>query len=164
MVPVLEVEDGGQPRFLTQSVAILEYLEERFPQRPLLPASPLERARVRALVEGVVSGVQPLHNSSVLTHLKSALHADARAWAEHFVSTGLAALEATARESSGRFLHGDEVTLADCVLLPQLYAARRFASFDAQAFPTLARVEATCLALPAFQAAAPDAQPDAVKS
>ncbi len=164
MVPVLEVEEGGRTHLLTQSVAILEYLEERYPQRPLLPPEPLARAAVRALVEACNSGLQPLHNTSVLAHVKTALHADQRAWAAHFVGVGLTALEASARATAGRHLFGDQVTLADCFLVPQLYAARRFATFDAQAFPTLARVEAAALALPAFAQAHPDAQPDAVKS
>lgn len=164
MVPVLEVQVDGRPRFLGQSVAIVEYLEEAFPERPLLPGAPLERAEVRALVEACNSGIQPLHNSATLAHLKDALHADPRAWAQHFVTVGLTALEAQARAGAGRFLWGDQVTLADCYLVPQLYAARRFATFDPLAFPTLARVEAACLALPSFQAAHPDAQPDAAKS
>jgi len=162
MVPVLEVEEGGEPRWLAQSVAIVEYLEERYPQRPLLPASPLARARVRALVEAVNSGLQPLHNSATLNHVKGVLHFEPKAWAEHFVQVGLTALEAMARPGAGRFLWGDDFSLADCFLVPQLYAARRFASFDAQAFPTLARVELACQALPAFALARPEAQPDAV--
>jgi maleylpyruvate isomerase len=164
MVPVLEVLDGGRLRHLGQSVAICEYLEERFPSVPLLPRDALDRAQVRSLVESINSGLQPLHNTSVLAHVKEALHADPRAWAEHFVQLGLAALEAQASRTAGRFLVGEAFTLADCFLVPQLYAARRFASFDAAAYPTLARVEASCLTTPAAAAAHPDAQPDAVKS
>jgi maleylpyruvate isomerase len=161
-VPVLEVEEGGARHLLAQSVGILEDLEERHPEVPLLPRGAVERAQVRALVEAINSGLQPFHNMSTLNHVKTELHADPRAWAEHFVRAGLSALEKQATATAGRFLFGDAFTLADCCLLPQLYAARRFASFDAAAFPTLARVEASGLALPACALARPEAQPDAV--
>jgi maleylpyruvate isomerase len=164
-VPVLEVEEeGGPPRCLAQSVAILEYLEERHPERPLLPRGLVARATVRALVEAINSGLQPLHNLSTLNHVKTALGGEPKAWAEHFVGLGLASLEARARETAGRHLVGDAFTLADCFLLPQLYAARRFASFDAAAFPVLARVEEAGLALEAAALARPEAQPDAAPS
>jgi maleylpyruvate isomerase len=161
-VPVLEVEVGGHPHRISQSVAICEYLEERHPERRLLPVDPVARAWVRSLVEGFNSGLQPHHNLGTLAHVKDVLHGDPRAWAEHFVGVALAALELEAQRTAGQYLVGDAFSLADCYLVAGLYAARRFASFDAASFPTLARVELACQALPAYRAAHPDAQPDAV--
>lgn len=159
-VPTLEViEEGRAPLRLAQSLAILEYLDERFPEPPLLPASAEERATARQLAETVNAGIQPLQNLSVLRHLKN-LGVDERAFARRWNEAGLAALEALASRTAGAFLVGDAVSMADCCLVPQLYAARRF-GVDPAAYPTLARVEAACLALPAFRAAEPDAQPDA---
>ncbi|MCA2981574.1 MAG: maleylacetoacetate isomerase [Myxococcaceae bacterium] len=158
-VPVLEVDDGGGVALLTQSVAIVEYLEECFPERPLFPSSRVDRARVRGLVELVNSGIQPFHNLATLNHLK-AIGADEKAWAKHFVTQGLASLEALAQRHAGRFLFGDAFTFADCCLIPQLYGARRFGA-DVSAFPLLTRVEQACLELPHVQAARPEAQPDA---
>lgn len=161
MVPVLEVEEGGTTVFIPQSVAIVEYLEERFPERSVFPKSLADRAQVRALVETVNSGIQPFHNLSTLNHVKDVLKADQKAWAEHFIGLGLASLEQLAARSAGQFLVGDHFTWADCCLIPQLYGARRFASVDPQKYPTLMRVEATCLTLPEVQQARPEAQPDA---
>lgn len=161
MVPVLEVEEAGARHVLTQSVAILEWLDERFPVPPLLPADTWGRARVRALVEHVNSAIQPLHNASVQAWLEGQLPGLKRAWCEHWIGRGLAALEQAAADGAGRFLHGDAVTLADVYLVPQLYAARRFGGVDLAACPTLLRVEGACAELPAFRAAAPEAQPDA---
>jgi len=158
-VPVLEVEEGSQIR-LVQSVAILEWLEERFPERPLLPRDPAGRARVRALVEHVNSGIQPYQNAVVLRWMKE--HSpDTAAWTAQFIGGGLANLEAAVRPGAGRFCHGDEVTLADLYLVPQLYGGRRF-GLDLAPFPTLLRVEASCQALEAFRLAEPARQPDAV--
>ena len=159
-VPALEVEEAGARRLLTQSVAIIEYLEERFPEPPLLPADRFLRARARQFAELINSGVQPFQNLSVLKHVKHALHADENAWARHFVERGLRALEAAAAETAGRFLVGDSPSIADVFLVPQLHGARRF-GVDLAALPTLARVEAACAALPAFIAAEPERQPDA---
>ncbi|MGO9064049.1 MAG: maleylacetoacetate isomerase [Myxococcaceae bacterium] len=159
-VPLLEVEDGGRLFHLAQSMAILEYLEERWPEPPLLPADRLARARVRQAAEIVNSGIQPYQNTSVQKHVKHELHADEKAWARHFISHGLRALEALLRSTAGRYSVGDQVTLADCFLVPQLYHARRY-EVDLESFPTLTRVEAACTALSAFQAAHPDRQPDA---
>ncbi|MGO8969450.1 MAG: maleylacetoacetate isomerase [Myxococcaceae bacterium] len=159
-VPLLEVEDGGRLFHLAQSMAILEYLEERWPEPPLLPADRLARARVRQAAEIVNSGIQPYQNTSVQKHVKHELHADEKAWARHFIGHGLRALEALLRSTAGRYAVGDQVTLADCFLVPQLYHARRY-EVDLESFPTLTRVEAACTALSAFQAAHPDRQPDA---
>ncbi|HYQ17434.1 MAG TPA: maleylacetoacetate isomerase [Polyangiaceae bacterium] len=158
-VPVLEVEEGGQRVALVQSMAIVEYLDERFPDPPLLPSAALDRAHVRALAESINSGIQPLQNTDTFRELK--LHGiDTEAWARTFIAKGLAALERLAAPRAGAFLFGDRVSLADVYLVPQLYNARRWA-VPLAAFPTLLRADDNARALPAFQAAAPDQQPDA---
>jgi len=161
-VPVLVVEDaGGAPRVIAQSMAIIAYLEERFPSPPLLPADPWLRARARQLAEMVNAGIQPFQNLGLLQHLRTIGVGDpGELVARHFNLRGLGALETLAGETAGRFLIGDAPTLADVYLVPQLYGARRF-GVDLAAFPTLLRVEAACAALPAFAAARPEAQPDA---
>jgi len=159
-VPALEVEDAQPPLLLAQSAAIAEYLEERFPTPPLFPRTPAARAQVRMLAEQVVSGIQPLQNTAVLKHVREALGQDDQAWATHWISAGLAALETLAARSAGRFLVGDDFSWADCCLVPQLANARRY-HLDLSAYPLLSRVEQACLALDAVQRAAPDAQPDA---
>jgi maleylpyruvate isomerase len=164
-VPTLEItEDDGTKIALAQSLAILEYLEERWPEPALLPRDPLLRARTRALAEIANAGIQPLHNTKVLKRVK-ALGTDEVAWAAAFVVDGLAAFARGAADTAGAFCVGDSPTIADCCLVPQLMAARRF-KLDLAGDPQLAQlveIEARCLALPAFAAAAPDQQPDAVK-
>jgi len=160
-VPVLVIEGApGPPRTLTQSMAILEYLEERFPSPPLLPADPWLRARVRQLGEMVNAGIQPLQNLSLLQRLRESGVAEPKELARRYIAGGLDAIEAVAGETAGRFLVGDEPTLADLYLIPQLYAARRF-NVDLSVLPRLLQVEASCVALPAFTEAHPDVQPDA---
>lgn len=161
-VPVLEVVVEGQRVELPQSVAIVEYLEERYPEKPLFPTNLVERARMRAMVELVNSGIQPLHNLQVLTHVKDVLHGDSKAWAELWIGKGLDALEAMARDTAGTYLCGETFTFADACLLPQLFGARRFATVDPARLPTLVRVEAECLKLAFVQQARPENQPDAV--
>ncbi len=158
-VPVLLVD--GEP--LAQSVALVEFLEELVPTPPLLPSAPLDRARVRQMVEIVNAGIQPLQNLSVLQALEGnyGLTGEARgAWARHWIHKGFLALEEFATRWSGRYALGDAVTLADLYLVPQLYNARRF-GVDLTPFPTLLRVEEALSPLPAFVAAHPDNQPDA---
>jgi maleylpyruvate isomerase len=162
-VPVLEVEEGGRTERLTQSMAILEWLEERFPERPLLPREPLARARVRAIAENVNSGVQPFQNASPLKWLRENVPAGDGPWLSRFLGGAMDALEASVRPVAGRFSFGDEVTLADLFVVPQLYGARRF-GLDPSRFPTLLRAEASCRALDAFALAEPDRQPDAPAS
>lgn len=158
-VPVLHVvEDDGTSARLTQSVAILEYLDERFPDPPLLPRDPLVRACVRTAVEIVNSGVQPLHNLGVLAEVKK-LGGDEKAFAKAAVEKGLTALEAETERFGGVFTVGDAITLADVFLVPQLFAARRFGA-DLGLCPRLSEVEARLLATPAFEAAHPERQPD----
>jgi maleylpyruvate isomerase len=160
-VPVLEVEEGGRTLRLVQSIAILEWLDERYPDPPLLPRDPEGRARVRALAEHVNSGTQPYQNTVVLKTLKEKLPGYEKEWVRTFVARGLEALErAVSDGGAGRFCHGDAPGLADCYLVPQLHAARRF-GVDLAPFPTLRRIEEACAALAPFQAAHPDRQPDA---
>jgi len=149
----------GDPRPLTQSMAIIELLEEQFPTPPLLPADRWRRARARQLAEMVNSGTQPLQNLTVLERVEAG-GLDRNEWARHFIARGLAALEAAAQETAATFLVGDAVSIADVYLVPQLYNARRF-NVDLGPIPTLVRVEAACTALAAFAAAHPDAQSDA---
>jgi maleylpyruvate isomerase len=164
-VPVLVDDDHGekQPFLLTQSMAIIHYLEERFPEPPLLPATPALRARARQLAEIINAGTQPFQNNALLDHLRTVGVADPHAVAHEFNCRGLQALEALATDTAGTFMLGDAPTIADIYLVPQLYAARRY-GVAVEDFPTLTRVEATCAALPAFRSAHAEAQTDAQKS
>lgn len=159
-LPVLEVPvpEGGTA-YLSQSLAILTWLDATHPYPPLLPAEPLARARVWQLAEVVNSGIQPYQNLPLLGRLKGWGH-DELAFAREHNLDGLTALEAMAERTAGRFLVGDAVSIADICLVPQLYSARRF-GVDLDPMPTLRRVEAACLALPAFVDSHPDRQPDA---
>ena len=160
-VPVLEVEEGGRTLRLVQSMAILEWLDERFPDPPLLPPDLEGRARVRALAEHVNSGTQPYQNSIVLKTLKERFPGYEKEWVRTFVARGLEALERAVSDGrAGRFCHGDAPGLADCYLVPQLASARRF-GVDLAPFPALRRIDEACAALAPFRAAHPDAQPDA---
>lgn len=150
---------------VTQSVAILEYLEEICPKPALLPSDPAGRARVRSLTQLLACDVQPLQNTSVSRYLRGAFAASDEqmsAWYAEWIGRGMSALEQRlAREpGTGRFCHGDAPTMADCCLVPQCYAARRFA-VDPEQYPTIARIDAACASLPAFARAAPERQPDA---
>jgi maleylacetoacetate isomerase/maleylpyruvate isomerase len=160
LVPVLELP-GGQR--LTQSMAIIEYLDETHPQPALLPADALGRARVRALAQIVACETHPLNNLRVLKHLVHELHVSEDAkngWYRHWVRTGLLAYEAQLAPQAGRFSHGDAPTLADCCLVPQIFNAQRF-DCDLAGLPRTMAVFDACMQLPAFQRAQPSACPDA---
>jgi maleylpyruvate isomerase len=160
-VPMLEWETPSGTRRLTQSLAILEYLEEAFPGTPrLLPEGAEARATVRQLAEMINSGIQPLQNLAVLQHVKASCNGDEKAWAAHWIARGMAGVERVLASTAGAYSVGDTVTLVDACLVPQMYGARRF-GVDVAAFPTCLRVEAACAALPAFAAAHADRQPDA---
>ena len=162
-VPTLEItEDDGSVRSIAQSLPILEYLDERFAAHPILPSDIYLRARCRGLAEIVNSGIQPLQNLSTTRQVK-AFGGDEAAWPKSFIADGLAAFDQSARDVAGRFCVGDEPTIADCCLVPQLASARRF-GVEIARFELLLAIEQRCLALPAFHNAAPDRQPDAVKS
>ncbi len=159
-VPTLELTLDGATRYVTQSLPIIELLDELHPQPPLLPATPYLRARARAIAELVNSGIQPLQNLST-TNAVGKLGGDERAWVQGFLTRGLAALEALVADVAGTCCVGDAPTIADCVLVPQLYSARRF-KVALDAMPRLTAIEAHLEATyPAFAAAHPDRQPDA---
>lgn len=161
-LPVLEHTVDGIRRELSQSVAIAEYLEMLFPNPSLYPEDPWDRALVREIVEIVNSGIQPLQNLRVQQEMtKDGL--DAKAWSRGHVQRGLEALEAKVASGAGQFALRDELTMADAVIVPQLYSARRL-NVDTSALPTLLRIEESCRTLEAFMEAHPDRQPDAVSS
>lgn len=159
-VPLVEIERGGRTIRVAQSVAILELLDDLWPEPRLLPGDPFLRARARQIAEMVNSGIQPLQNTSVQRYVKHELNADEASWTRHWVSRGLGALEEVVREGAGRFAIGDELTVADLFIAPEMAFARRFA-LPLDGYPTLVRVEASCSELPAFRKAHADAQPDA---
>ena len=154
-VPALRVDASS---VIIQSMAIIEYLEERFAQSPLLPQDLIERARHREIAALIGCDIHPLHNVAVLNRLRGLGHGegDVTAWIGHWITEGFTAAEALIGPEG--FCFGS-VGLADVYLLPQLYAARRF-NVDLSAFPRMCRVEALALRHPAFEAAHPDAQSD----
>jgi len=161
LIPLLQ---HGQ-RNIRQSLAILEYLDETWPDSPLLPVPARERARVRGLAQAIACDVHPLNNLRVLRyfeHTWSVPQAERDEWVRHWIGEGFDAIEAmlAGHLSTGTFCEGDTPTIADCCLVPQVYNARRF-GVDMTRYPTIARIEAACLALPAFDAARPECQPDA---
>ena len=186
IIPVHLVREGGQqhsPQFreinpqqlipvlqhghrqLKQSLAILEYLDEIWPQPALLPSTARERQRVRALALLVACDIHPLNNLRVLQYFEQEWNVpqpERDEWVKHWIADGLAAAEAMLADhpSTGTYCEGNVPGLADCCLIPQIYNARRF-GVDMAPYPTLQRVEAACLALPAFDAARPERQPDA---
>jgi len=156
-VPALVV-DGG---VLTQSLAIIEYLDETRPEPPLLPADPIERAHVRAIAQAIACDIHPLNNTSPLFYLKNTLKHDQdtiNAWYAHWITVGFAAIEMLLRP--GPYAYGAAVTLADVCLVPQVANARRF-NVPLDQFPKIVAVDAACLKLPAFDKARPENQPDA---
>jgi len=157
-VPALVVAADGGPTTITQSMAILEYLEEAHPSPPLMPTNPLARARVRELAEIVNSGIQPLQNLP-LQHELATRGIDYQPITRGYIERGLHALETLAGPVAGRFLVGDSVTIADLCLVPQLATSRRL-GVELERFALLLRVERECEALPAFRAASANAQPD----
>ncbi|VXA94107.1 Maleylpyruvate isomerase [Luteimonas sp. 9C] len=184
-VPVHLVKDGGEQRLpafaarnpqrlvptlqhgdavLTQSLSIIEYLDETFPDVPLLPGDAWSRQRARALAQLVACDIHPLGNLRVLQYLEHELQLPSEArtqWVARWVRDGLAAFEALLlQQGAGEFCVGDAPTLADCALVPQLYNARRF-GIDLAPYPTVRRIDAACAALPAFEAAVPERQADA---
>jgi maleylacetoacetate isomerase len=158
-VPALALDDGA---VLTQSVAIIEYLDEMHPHPPLLPLAPLARARVRALTHAIICDIHPLNNLRVLRYLEDELRQDKavrETWYRHWVQLGFSALERwlTRDGATGRFCHGDAPTIADVCLVPQVFNARRFA-VDLTPYPRIVAIDAACRELQAFQGAAPDRQ------
>lgn len=159
LVPALEI--GGA--VLTQSPAILEWLEEAYPTPPLLPADPVDRARVRAMAALIGCDIHPLNNLRVGKALRETFGADQAAvdaWAARWIIPGFEALETLVSRHGAGWCFGESPTLADCYLIPQIYSASRF-NVPLEAFPRLLAIEASAAKHPAFVAAHPDAQPDA---
>ncbi len=154
----------------TQSLAIMEYIEEAFPSpiwgQPLLPGDKADRAHVRSMAQSIACEIQPMNNLGVMRYLGDAMGADKasiNAWYQHWIGRGFKALEKVLGSSgaSGAFCHGERPGLADCCLVPQVYNAERF-NCDLNAFPLINHIVTSCRALPEFVAAAPQNQPDAV--
>ncbi len=158
LVPALETDDGA---VITQSLAIIEWLDETFPDPPLRPGDAMQRARILAFALAIACDIHPVQNLKVLNRLRQLGQDEAgvQEWAAWANREGLAACELLAKAGKSPFLFGDAPTLADLCLVPQLANARRF-KVEVSAFPRLLSVEATCLALPAFQQALPQNQPD----
>lgn len=161
LVPTLE--DNG--KVLTQSLAIIEYLEEKHPKPALLPGDPADKAIVRGMALIIACEVHPIQNLRVLNHVKSSYNQtdeQVNRWAQHWIDLGLSALEQSivAQSKGGKFCFGDTPTLADICLVPQLGNARRYGC-DLSQYPTILSIEKNCMALSAFANAAPEKQPDA---
>ena len=160
LLPTLELDDGTR---LSQSLAIIEYLEEAHPAKPLIPRDVLGKARVRSLSYLIASEIHPVNNLRVLQHLKRALGQNEdqiNTWYRHWIADGLAKLEAELSGSRGKFCHGDTPTMADCCLVPQIFNAKRYQS-DLAPYPNTMRVFDACMKLDAFDRAQPSKQPDA---
>lgn len=156
-VPALQLDDGN---ILLQSLAMLEYLDEVYPQNPLLPKEPVERARVRAVAQIVSCDIHPLNNSGTQARLKSQFGANdgaILAWMTHWIHEGFSAIDKLLEP--GPFAFGDQITLADVCIVPQVYNARRF-HIPLSDFPRVIAVEASARQHPAFARAAPEMQPD----
>lgn len=162
LVPALE--DNG--KVLTQSLAIIEYIEETHPNPPLLPKDPADRALVRSMALVIACEVHPIQNLRVLNYVKATYNQNDEQvnskWAQHWIDLGLAALQemVVAQPKRGKFCFGDAPTLADICLIPQLGNARRYGC-DLAEYPTILEIEKNCNAIPAFANAAPEKQPDA---
>jgi maleylacetoacetate isomerase len=157
-VPTLKLDSG---ELLTQSLAIIEYLDEVHPQPPLLPSDPVERAQVRALAQLVACDIHPLNNLASLRYLKNEFGQDQSkidAWYHHWVREGFDALEAMV--AAGPYAHGADVTLADICLVPQVANARRL-KVPLDPYPRIVAIDAACAKLAAFEEARPERQPDA---
>jgi maleylacetoacetate isomerase len=162
LVPTLALDDGTR---LTQSLAIIEYLDETYPQQPLVPKDALGRARVRSLALLIACEIHPLNNLRTLQYLRRQLGQDEqgiKTWYSHWIDDGLAKLEAelAASKATGKFCHGDTPSMADCCLVPQVFNAKRY-DCDLGPYPTTMRVFEACMKLDAFDRAQPSKQPDA---
>ena len=162
LVPALE--DGGQ--ILVQSLAMMEYLEETRPQPPLLPSNAVDRAYVRAVAQIIACEIHPLNNLRTLRYVKKSYALDEEAvnvWYRHWIAEGLAGLEAFLSNSGryGKYCYRDQVTIADCCLVPQVFNAQRY-NCDLAPYPLITRIFAECMKLDAFIDAQPSRQPDAI--
>jgi maleylacetoacetate isomerase len=163
LVPALETDSG---EVFIQSLAIVEYLDETHPEPPLLPADPAGRARVRALAQAIACDIHPIDNLRVLRYLVRPLGHDEAAvetWFNHWIKLGFDGVEPLLANDrrTGKFCHGDRPGLADLCLVPQVFNARRYPSFDMSPYPAIRRIFETCMELEAFERARPERQPDA---
>ncbi len=161
IIPVLM--HGG--RVLRQSLAIMEYLDETWPENPLLPSVARDRQRSRAIAQAIACEIHPLNNLRVMKYLETSFGANQEqreTWMRHWITEGFDALEKVLDDnpSTGAFCEGDRPTIADCCLVPQVYNAKRFA-VDMAPYPNIERINTDCLALEAFDRARPELQPDA---
>uniref|UniRef100_UPI0037E8BFFC maleylacetoacetate isomerase isoform X2 n=1 Tax=Semicossyphus pulcher TaxID=241346 RepID=UPI0037E8BFFC len=175
-VPVNLIEDGGQQRtkefktlnpmqqvpaveidgfLLSQSLAVVQYLDETRPGTRLLPEDPKKRAQVRMISDLIASGIQPLQNLSVIQKVG----AEKVPWSQHFIDRGFQALEPILKQTAGKYCVGDEISMADICLVPQVYNAERF-KVDLEQFPTIKRLNQTLLEIDAFKVSHPHSQPD----
>jgi maleylacetoacetate isomerase len=162
LVPALD--DDGE--ILTQSLAIIEYIDETHPEPPLLPGHPAARARVRALAQAIACDIHPIDNLRVLRYLAKPMGQDEKTvelWFNHWIAAGFEGIERMLAEDgqAGEFCHGDAPTMADTCLVPQVFNAQRYPSFDFKPYPTIQKIFANCMKLDAFDRARPEKQPDA---
>ena len=150
-------------KFLSQSLPILLYLEDLKPEPALLPKQPFQKAEILSFCEMINSGIQPLQNFSVLKYVENETQSDKHQWVGHWIKKGLIVCESFLKSRAKTFCFGDELSLADCFLIPQIYNAERF-KVDMKEFPTLERVNQHCLKIPAFEKALPENQPDAPRN
>jgi len=174
LVPSLDIaepnidaaEPESKPQIITQSGAIIEYLEEAFPQPALLPINLIQRAYVRTLMQIIACDMHPLNNLRVLRYIEDAFDCDGSekmTWYHHWLATGFAAIEALlARKGCSHYCYDDQLTMADVYLIPQVYNALRF-KLDMKPYPLINRIYQHCILLPAFFDAAPEQQPDVDK-
>jgi maleylacetoacetate isomerase/maleylpyruvate isomerase len=163
LVPLLALDDAAEPTYLSQSMAIIEYLDESHPEPPLMPATPLERAQVRAIAQDIACDIHPLNNTRVLRYLQRDLGQDQATvdrWYQHWIALGLQVVERRLRSTAGKFCFGDQPGLADCLLVPQIFNAKRF-NCPLDDLPEVMRVFGNCMALDAFAKTQPSACPDA---
>ena len=167
LVPLLEIQDAPDTpvTYLSQSLAMMEYLEEVYPDPAIMPSHPLQRARVRSITQAVVADIQPLNNLRVPNYLVDSLQANDEQkleWTRHWVKLGFTALETSLANDpqTGKYCHGDSPTIADCCLIPQIYNAERF-NCPMDDYPTLQRINEQCLNNLAFEKALPENQLDA---
>ncbi len=163
LVPALVLDNGA---ILTQSLSIIEYIDETHPNPPLLPGDSLGRARVRSLAEAIACDIHPIDNLRVLQYLSRQFghkEPDIETWFNHWIALGFEGIEKTLASDgkAGKFCHGDTPGLADICLVPQVFNARRYPSFDLKPYPSIMRIFDHCMKLDAFDRAVPEKQPDA---
>lgn len=158
-LPCLEHEG----RALFQSLPIILYLEEKYPEPSLLPKTAFEKSQILSVCESINSSIQPLQNLSVLKFLEANWQGDKNKWVQHWVHQGFSSLETFLKTTAGDFCFGNQISCADIFLIPQIHSAKRF-KVDMKKYPLLTKIEKQCLCLEAFQRASPENQPDSPPS